>query len=92
MSLPQAKVQRTLFDVPVLVANLFENEDRYRLFRERIMPELWKKRADLAELYCQDNGRPAIEPVLATAVTLLQFMEKAPDRKAAENIRLHGIG
>lgn len=89
MSLPKAKVQRTLFDVPVLVANLFGNEDRYRLFREKIMPALWGKRADLAELYCQDNGRPAIEPVLASAVTLLQFMEKAPDRKAAENVRLH---
>ena len=89
MSLPQAKVQRTLFDVPVLVADLFGDKDRYRLFREKIMPALWGKRADLAELYCSDNGRPAIEPVLAAAVTLLQFMEKAPDRKAAENVRLH---
>lgn len=89
MSLPKAKVQRTLFDAPVLVADLFKSNDRYRLFREKIMPTLWGMRDDLAELYCNDNGRPAIEPVIALAVTLLQFMEKAPDRNAAENVRLH---
>jgi hypothetical protein len=33
MSLPQAKVQRTLFDVTVLVKDLFPEGDRYRLFR-----------------------------------------------------------
>jgi len=89
MSLPKAKVQRTLFDAPVLVADLFKPNDRYRLFREKIMPTLWGMRSELAELYCNDNGRPSIEPVIALAVTLLQFMEKAPDRKAAENVRLH---
>ncbi len=89
MSLPKANVQRTLFDAPVLVGDLFKSNDRYRLFREKIMPALWGMRDDLAELYCNDNGRPAIEPVIALAVTLLQFMEKAPDRKASENVRLH---
>jgi hypothetical protein len=90
MSLPAEKRQGSLFDVPVLVGGLFSNPaDRYRLFREKIMPELWAKRAELAALYCQNNGRPGIEPVLMTAVSLLQFMEKAPDRKAEENVRLH---
>ena len=36
-----------------------------------------------------DNGRPAIDPVLVAGVTLLQFMEKAPDRQAVERLRLH---
>ncbi len=90
MSLPQAKVQRTLFDVPVLAEGLFASpSDRYRLFREKVMPTLWGKREELAGLYCQDNGRPGIEPVLMMAVSLLQFMDKAPDRKAEENARLH---
>lgn len=89
MSLPQAKVQRTLFDVPVLVKGLFPEGDRYRLFREKILPALHAKRTELCALYCQDNGRPAVEPVVAMGVTLLQFMEKVPDRKAAENVRLH---
>ena len=62
---------------------------RYRVFNETILPALWAKRDALCELYCQENGRPAIEPVIVTAVTLLQFMEKVPDRQAADNVRLH---
>ena len=50
----------------------FKPFDRYRLFREKI----------LCALYCEDNGRPAVEPVLALGVSLLQFMGKVPDRKA----------
>ena len=89
MSLPQAKVQRTLFDVAVLVKGLFPEGDHYRLFREKILPALYARRGQLCALYCEDNGRPAIEPVIAIGVTLLQFMEHVPDRKAAENTRLH---
>lgn len=89
MSLPEEKVQRTLFDVPVLMAGLFEADNRYRVFREKILPALYARRSVLSKLYCLDNGRPAIEPVVAMGVTLLQFMEKAPDRRASENVRLH---
>jgi hypothetical protein len=46
-------------------------------------------RAALASLYCEENGRPAIEPVIAAGVTLLQFMEKIPDRQAVEMVRFH---
>ncbi len=89
MSLPKPKVQKSLFDASMLLENLFPASDRYRLFAEKILPVLWSKREELASLYCQQNGRPAIEPVLALGATLLQFMEKVPDRKAAENLRLH---
>lgn len=89
MSLPRAKVQRSLFDASMLVGHLFPAGCRYRVFREKILPVLWGKRDELCALYCEDNGRPAIEPVIAMAVTLLQFMEKVPDRQAAENVRLH---
>jgi len=90
MSLPAEDKQRGLFDVPVLAAELFEKAtDRYRIFRETVLPALWARRSQLAELYCENNGRPAIEPVLALGVTLLQFMEKTPDAKAVDNVRLH---
>lgn len=89
MSLPTPETQRSLFDVPVLTGALFDPDDRYRIFRESVMPQLWDVRDKLAELYCENNGRPATEPVLLLGVTLLQFMEKAPDRKAAECVRLH---
>jgi transposase len=89
MSLPQPKVQLSLFDVSMLLEQLFAAGDRYRIFNERILPVLWNKRDLLCVLYCEDNGRPAIEPVIALGATLLQFMEKVPDRQAAENLRLH---
>ena len=90
MSVPREKRQGSLFTVPVLGAALFQSAaDRYRVFREKILPCLWAVREQLAALYCADNGRPAIEPVLALGVTLLQFMEKVPDRKAEEHLRLH---
>ena len=86
MSLPQPKVQMSLFDASMLLEHLFPDGDRYRLFHENILPVLWAKREALCVLYCEDNGRPAIEPVLALGATLLQFMEKVPDRKAGENL------
>jgi len=89
MSLPEPKVQMSLFDANVLLEQLFPPSDRYRIFFERILPVLWRKRDLLRDLYCEDNGRPAVEPVVAMGVTLLQFMEKVPDRQAAENARLH---
>ncbi len=90
MSLPAENKQGSLFDVPVLAAELFEKStDRYRIFRDVVLPALRACRGRLAELYCEDNGRPAIEPVIALGVTLLQFMEKAPDAKAAETIKFH---
>lgn len=89
MSLPAEKTQGSLFDVPFLMNGLFDKKDRYRLFREKILPVLYEARGKLAALYCEENGRPAIEPVVAAGVTLLQFMEKVPDRKAAEMVKLH---
>ncbi len=90
MSLPIENLQLGLFDVPVLVGGLFAKPtDRYRLFRQHLLPALRNCRPQLAQLYSQDNGRAAIEPVLLLGVTLLQFMEKVPDRKAAELLRLH---
>lgn len=89
MSLPTAKVQMSLFDVSMLLESLFPETDRYRIFYKTVLPALWARRKQLCDLYCQDNGRPAIEPVILMAVTLLQFMEKLPDRQAAENVRLH---
>ncbi len=89
MSLPQQSGQASLFSVRVLWAELFEPGNRYEVFAEKVLPALWAKREDLARLYCPDNGRPAIEPVWLAAVTLLQFMDKLPDRQAVEALRYH---
>ena len=89
MSVPRKRTQRSFFDVAFLVEDLFKPDDRYRLFREQVLPALCQARETLAGLYCEANGRPAIEPVVMAGVTLLQFMEKVSDRRAVELVRMH---
>jgi len=40
-------------------------------------------------MYCADNGRPAAEPVVMMGVSLLQFLDRVPDRQAMELLTLH---
>ncbi|MCP4164715.1 MAG: transposase, partial [Chloroflexi bacterium] len=89
MSIPKQDLQATFFDATFLAQGLFDAKDRYEIFRSKVWPALKAMRGELCDLYCQDNGRPGIEPVLMAGVTLLQFMESAPDRKAVEDVRLH---
>jgi hypothetical protein len=89
MSLPELEPQRSLFGAGNLAADLFEKTNRYRLFREKALPALVAGRQKLATLYCLDNGRPGIEPVLLAGVSLLQYMEKLPDREAVEAVKYH---
>ena len=58
-------------------------------FGKRSLPQLLTLRSQLETLYCESNGRPAIDPVLLCGVTLLQFMEKVSDRRAAEQVAYH---
>ena len=53
------------------------------------MPALYKVRDTLVTLYNEKDGRPALEPVLLAGVSVLQFLEKVPDRQAVELVRLH---
>lgn len=89
MTLSARDPQRSFFDVSFLAENLFGDGDPYCLFRREILPALEAQRDQLSAMYCTDNGRPPIDPVLVAGVTLLQFMEKAPDRQAVERLRLH---
>ena len=78
--------QQSFYHTSFVCKDLFGAADRYRLFREKILPQLMKLRSQLETLYCESNGRPAIDPVLLCGVTLLQFMEKVSDRRAAEQV------
>jgi transposase len=89
MSLPQFSNQACLFSTAALGPELFTDTDRYRLFAQKVYPLLVRARAALEEAYCQDNGRPAAEPVLLLGVSLLQFLEGAPDRQAVDLLRYH---
>lgn len=89
MSVSRRDPQRSFLDVSFLAESLFDGTDPYSLFHQEILPALQAKRGELEAMYCLDNGRPGIDPVLVAGVTLLQFMEKAPDRRALEQVRFH---
>src|SRR3970282_1638994 len=89
MSLKPVDPQRSFYHTSYLCGELFGPTDRYLLFWERVLPKLWALRAKLEPLYCEGNGRPATDPVMLAGVTLLQFMEKVPDRAAAEHVVFH---
>jgi len=89
MSLKPTDPQRSFYHTSTLCGEMFGASDRYRLFREKILPKLFALRGKLESLYCENNGRPAVDPVLLAGVTLLQFMEKVADRLAAEQVVYH---
>ena len=89
MSVGRLDSQRSFYHISFLCGDLFGRADRYRLFREKILPQLLSLRGKLESLYCGNNGRPAIDPVILCGVTLLQFMEKVADRRAAEHVVYH---
>jgi len=89
MSLHPFEAQGALFSLSALSGQLFAQNDRYRLFAQKVYPVLVKARSKLASAYCLDNGRPGIEPVLLAGVSLLQYIERVPDRQAVEMLQYH---
>lgn len=89
MSLPTFSAQSELFSTAGLSASLFALTDRYRIFAQAVYPCLVEARETLAQCYCADNGRVAIEPVLMLGVSLLQEIDGVPDRQAVELLHYH---
>jgi hypothetical protein len=90
MSLPDFDTQGTLFGSLASVgANLFAETDRYKLFAQKIWPILAGTRRQLEACYVTTNGRTAFEPVALLGTVILQFLERAPDRQAADLVRYH---
>src|SRR5262249_47975128 len=89
MSLKPTDSQRSFYHTSTLCDEMFCATDRYRLFWDKTLPKLFALRGKLESLYCENNGRPALDPVLLAGVTLLQFMEKVADRLAAEQVVYH---
>jgi transposase len=90
MSLPTFDAQGSLFgSLSSLAPQLFAETDRYKLFAQKIWPVLAKTRGQLQGCYVLTNGRKAIEPVVLLGTLILQFLERAPDRQAADLVRYH---
>ena len=89
MSVPAFNPQTHLFGLQAAHEDVFEKDNRYRLLAERVYPQLVRARPQLESCYVSDTGRPAIEPVLLLGVSVLQFLEKVPDRAAVEQVKYH---
>ena len=57
----------------------------YRLIGDRLFDRY--REEDYADLYSTE-GKPGISPVVLAFVTVFQFMERLPDRQAAESLRM----
>ena len=85
MSIKPLSTQRSLFEAGVYLDDMLNREkgaERFRFFSEHVWPILLSLGPSLNEMYCADNGRPAVNPVRLLGVTILQYMEKLPDRQA----------
>ena len=89
MSLPVFDPQTHLFGLQARSSEVFTETDRYRLFAQKIYPLLVASRPKLGACYCLTNGRPGVEPVLLLGVSVLQFLERVPDRQAVELVKYH---
>jgi len=90
MSLPQFDVQGSLFEsLGAIAPELFSDNDKYKLFAKKVWPVLAQCRAQLAECYQADNGRPGVEPIVLVGVLIFQFLERVPDRQAVELVKYH---
>jgi Transposase DDE domain/Transposase domain (DUF772) len=90
MSLPQFEVQGSLFEsLGAIAPDLFRDNDKYKLFAQKIWPLLAECRGELEECYRNETGRPGVEPVVLLGVLIFQFLERVPDRQAVELVKYH---
>ena len=57
----------------------FKNVKAFTLLRDHVFPVLEERRADLEAMYSRVMGRPEVDPVLLTGITILQMMESLAD-------------
>ena len=105
MSLPQFEVQGSLFESLVgdRAPDLFRDNDKYKLFAQKIWPLLADCRTELAECYRNETGRPGVEggvvgsadlPVLGAGVRPpgRRVSQVSPGWKLALNLKLNDQG
>ena len=64
---------------------LLNENSPYRLIGDSLFDKTTEH--DFAELYSPE-GKPGISPVLLAFISVFQFLEKLPDRQAAELLRM----
>lgn len=64
---------------------ILKADSPYRLIGEQLFGQFSEQ--DYADLYSPE-GKPGLSPAILAFVTVFQFMEKLPDRQAAESMRM----
>jgi transposase len=73
------KRQSSFYDADYICERLIPDDSFYRKFRDIVWPLI--KDEQFEEMYCKDNGRPAIPPSLLAMATVLQFYRNLSDRE-----------
>jgi transposase len=72
-------------DTAVVGKAILKADSPYRLIGEKIFEKFHED--SFTDLYSVE-GKPGISPVILAFVSVFQFMEKLPDRQAAESLRM----
>lgn len=64
---------------------LLDEDSAYRLIGEKLFERFHEQ--DFVDFYSVE-GKPGISPIILAFVTVFQFMERLPDRQAAESLRM----
>jgi transposase len=83
---PDPRLLAFVTERPDIPAAVRERAAFFVFFTRTIYPLLEEQRSVLDALYCSTHGRPADDPVCLLGVLLLQFVERSPDRQAAEAV------
>lgn len=74
---PQGR-QGSFYDTDYICEELIPRNSFFRKFKEVVTPLIEDDHFE--EMYCEDNGRPAISPSLLAMATILQFYKDLSDR------------
>jgi transposase len=71
--------QGGFYDADYVCERLIPEDSFYRKFREEVAPLIGDE--SFKDMYCTDNGRPAISPSMLAMATIIQFYRNLSDRE-----------
>jgi transposase len=86
-SVPDPALNEVFADCAAVPKVVASRADFFVFFSRGVLPRLEQHRTRLDALYCRDNGRPAYDPVMLLGALILQFVQRLPDRQAAESMQ-----
>jgi len=75
--------QKSLLGADIMLNGLPEPGGYIKVCQDIIFPGI--KDTDFEDMY-KDGGRPPVSPRLLMCVTILQFLERLPDRQTIQNL------